>query len=61
VLFLLQEADEVHARDSVEELFRCLASSEKRLIASPGPHEAVPAAVVQTATDFIARRLLDAG
>jgi pimeloyl-ACP methyl ester carboxylesterase len=59
VLFLLQEADELHPTDSVEELFRCLASRDKRLIASPGPHEGVPPAVVRTAIAFIARRLID--
>lgn len=58
VLFLLQEQDELHPRESVEALYIQLASEEKRLISSPGAHAAVPVHVVRTAAEFIARKLL---
>jgi fermentation-respiration switch protein FrsA (DUF1100 family) len=59
VLFLLQEQDELHPRDSVEALYVQLASEEKRLVSSPGAHAAVPVDVVRVAVEFIARKLLN--
>ena len=60
VLFVLQQDDQVHPRRSVEELFRQIASNDKRLISSPGAHEAVPSSVTQRAISFIVNHLRSA-
>jgi hypothetical protein len=58
VMFLPQEGDALHTRSSVEELFHSLGSAEKTLVASPGPHEAVPDSVVRAAIHFVVGHLL---
>jgi cephalosporin-C deacetylase-like acetyl esterase len=53
VFFVQQLDDEVHPRESVRELFDSIASQEKQLAASPGPHVEVPDTVRRSAVDFL--------
>lgn len=57
VAFIQQRDDELHARASTDALFEGLGSEDKRLLSSPGGHEAVPPAVYEEAVDFLARHL----
>ena len=49
--------DEVHTPESAHALFDRIASTDKHLHSSPGPHEGVPQAVHEAALEFLARRL----
>lgn len=60
VLFLLQWADELFARDKALELFEAIASSEKTLHANPGPHGAVPERELAESARFLAGHLVPA-
>lgn len=44
-------------RAATDALFEGLGSEEKRLLSSPGGHEAVPPAVYEEAVDLLARHL----
>ena len=57
VMFLVQWDDELFDREGVFELFDELGSSDKRLLANPGKHAAVPAEAVEASREFLGRRL----
>jgi hypothetical protein len=57
VLFLQQLDDELVPRDSAMELFLAIGSSDKRLHAHPGVHEAVPPEEFDQSEAFLARHL----
>jgi pimeloyl-ACP methyl ester carboxylesterase len=57
VFFIQQLDDEVHPRERALALYELLGTEDKSLHASPGRHEAVPAAVFAAAFAFLAARL----
>jgi dienelactone hydrolase len=57
LLFHVQWDDELFPRDGQFELFDLLGSSDKRLIAFPGPHGGAAPAAVQAWCDFLAHHL----
>ena len=57
VQFFVQWDDEIFDRDGAFELFDLLGSSDKRLLAFPGKHAAVPAEGVEASRAFLAGRL----
>lgn len=58
VMFLMQWDDEIFDRDGALELFDLIGSKDKRLIAHPGAHSAVPVEAWHASREFLARYLL---
>jgi dienelactone hydrolase len=57
VLFLQQLDDELISANAAVELFRAIASTDKRLHAHPGAHSAVPVEEIEASESFLARHL----